>query len=130
MVDVGNLYDCLAGIYEGKADDSVLDKYDEIRRKMYNEFINPISSTNIVRLFGTNADDVLEKDDFLRACKRGETDVEFSRQFQTGIKVIMHDFTQYYRDRTNPRNPDLGECEKRPAPTASAVMAGALGASD
>jgi hypothetical protein len=52
---------------------------------MYNEIINPTSSSNIVRLFSLNADEALEKDDFLKACKRSATVIEFSRQLQTNL---------------------------------------------
>ncbi|KIX06145.1 uncharacterized protein Z518_04119 [Rhinocladiella mackenziei CBS 650.93] len=97
IVDVGNLYDCLAGIYESVADDSILDKYSEIRRQKYHEIINPISSDNIVRLFGQDPDTALEEDEFLKMCKRAETDEDFAREMQNEANALKHDFTQYYR---------------------------------
>ncbi|TKA50063.1 hypothetical protein B0A55_12600, partial [Friedmanniomyces simplex] len=51
LADVGGLYDCLFGIYAGKADESILDKYDEIRREKYRTIIDPISSGNLRRLW-------------------------------------------------------------------------------
>jgi 2-polyprenyl-6-methoxyphenol hydroxylase-like FAD-dependent oxidoreductase len=42
LVDVGGLAECLAGINSGRADDSILDKYDEIRRELYHSVINPV----------------------------------------------------------------------------------------
>ncbi len=96
IADIGSLYDCLVGIYQSKADDSILDKYDEVRRRIYNEIINPVSSSNIVRLFGQDPDTALDDDDFLKLCKKAEADPEFSRNFQDGIKALRHDFTQYY----------------------------------
>ena len=51
FADVGGLYDCLHGIYAGLADDSILDKYDEVQRERYNTVIDPISSGNIRRLW-------------------------------------------------------------------------------
>ena len=93
---MGGLYDCLAGVYHGKADESILDKYSEIRREKYNTVVNPISSQNIVRLFGQDPDKALENDEFLKLVKRTETDQDFSRQFQLRVNALMHDFTQYY----------------------------------
>ncbi|EXJ89629.1 hypothetical protein A1O3_02696 [Capronia epimyces CBS 606.96] len=96
IVDIGGLYDCLAGIYEGVADPSILDKYSDIRRQKYNDIVNPISSENIVRLFGQDPDTALEKDEFLKLCKRAEADRDFSRELQNGVNSLKHDFTQYY----------------------------------
>lgn len=97
IVDVGGLYDCLAGIYEGKADDSILDKYDEIRRQKYNEIVDPISSSNLRRLFDQDPNTALENDEFLRLCKKAEKDPVLSRQMQRGADALKHDFTQYYK---------------------------------
>lgn len=97
IVDIGGLYDCLAGIYEDKADTSILDKYSEIRRAKYNDVVNPISTENLLRLFDQDPDKALENDEFLKMCKRTETDVEFSKTMQGGINILKHDFTQYYR---------------------------------
>lgn len=82
IVDVGGLYDCLVGMYEGDADASILDKYSDIRRQKYLEIVDPISSENLLRLFNQDSDKALETDEFLKLCKRTETDPEFSREFQ------------------------------------------------
>lgn len=96
IVDIGGLYDCLIGIYEGKADESILDKYDEVRRRIYEEVINPVSSGNIVRLFGQDPDKALEDDDFLKLLVAAEKDEKALQVLQEGMAGIMHDFTQYY----------------------------------
>jgi 2-polyprenyl-6-methoxyphenol hydroxylase-like FAD-dependent oxidoreductase len=82
IVDVGNLYDCLIGLQEGKIDDSILDVYSEVRRAKYNEVVNPISSENLVRLFAADPDTVLDTDPFFQMCKKAEKDVEFSKELQ------------------------------------------------
>jgi hypothetical protein len=69
-------------MYEGKADASILDKYSDIRRQKYVEIVDPISSENLRRLFDQDPDKALENDEFLKLCKRTETDPEFSREFQ------------------------------------------------
>ena len=111
FADVGGLYDCLYGIYSGQADDSILDKYDEIRRQKYLDVIDPISSGNLRRLWDPSS---IADDDFIKMIKRAETDKDFASEMQQvgalpecatfgltnvlqGVKAVMHDFTQYYR---------------------------------
>lgn len=50
LVDVGNLFDCLNGIHQGLADDSILDRYNEVRREKYLNIIDPVSSQNLRHL--------------------------------------------------------------------------------
>lgn len=82
IVDVGGLYDCLVGIYEGKAGEEILSTYSDVRRAKYNDVVDPISSENLVRLFKADPETVLETDEFFKMCKRAETDVEFSKELQ------------------------------------------------
>jgi hypothetical protein len=82
IADVGSLYDSLLGIHTGQANDSILDKYDEIRRKIWHEIINPISSSNMRRLIDLNADTALDEDPFLQVLKRAETDKELQAQMR------------------------------------------------
>jgi hypothetical protein len=117
IADIGGLYDCLLGIHEGKASDAILDKYDEIRRKIWHEVINPISSSNMRRVFDQNPDTALEDDPFLKNLKLAEENEAVRREMQivsisnyTFSKVtqltsnvskaagmsLRHDMTQYY----------------------------------
>lgn len=95
IVDVGGLYDCLLGIYNDQADDSVLDKYDQVRREKYQQFINPISSDNIKRL-QQDPDGALERDEFLQLLVKCQSDSKLEKQLHSATDGIMHDFTQYY----------------------------------
>lgn len=120
FADVGGLYDCFYGIYTGQADDSILDKYDEIRREKYWSVIDPISSGNIQRLWDPSPE-AIENDELFNLLKKAEADKtgNMSREmalvsliaacqrrcwtwldmadFQTqGANNVMHDFTQYY----------------------------------
>ncbi|KAL1620810.1 hypothetical protein SLS56_009477 [Neofusicoccum ribis] len=97
IVDVGGLYDCLAGIHDGKADDSILDKYSDIRQEKWYKLSDPISSENIRRLW-KDPETVGDEDEFLLALKRTAVDPEFSDEFQKGIYALQHDFTQYYKE--------------------------------
>jgi hypothetical protein len=131
IVDVGGLYDCLAGIYEGVADDKILDLYSQVRRQKYNDVVNPISSANIVRLFGQDPDTALQNDEFLQLCKRTEEDDEFAREFQNGVNVLKHDFTQYYNKKdwngAAPHHDGAAAVAKEPG---VAVQVNAVGVSD
>lgn len=81
LVDAGNLFDCLNGIHQGLADDSILSRYDQVRREMYQKVINPISSENIRRLW-QDPTAALKEDKFLAMCREAETDPELSKQMQ------------------------------------------------
>jgi hypothetical protein len=83
IADIGSLYDSLLGIHTGHADDSILDKYDEIRRKIWHEIINPTSSSNMRRLIDLDADTALDEDAFLQLVKRTETDEALQAQMRT-----------------------------------------------
>lgn len=96
IVDVGGLADCLIGIHSGLADEGILDKYDEVRRQKYRDFINPISSANLERMW-QEPEGLLERDAFLQLCAKGNSDPEVATQNQLGLDIIKHDFTEHYR---------------------------------
>ena len=74
IADVGSLYDSLVGIHTGRADDSILDKYDEVRRKIWHDIINPVSTDNMQRLFQyADPDEAMEKDPFFKMIKQMQT---------------------------------------------------------
>lgn len=74
IADVGSLVDALVGIHKGLADPSILDKYDEVRRKIWHEVINPISTENLRRLFTQDPETAGEKDPFFKMVKQAEQD--------------------------------------------------------
>lgn len=81
LVDAGNLFDCLYGIATGQLDDSILDKYSEVRIQKYNDIINPISSSNIRRLWDPRPEAV-KADPFFQAVERSNKDEEFAEQMK------------------------------------------------
>lgn len=81
LVDAGNLFDCLYGIATGQADDSILDKYSEIRIQKYQEIINPISSSNIKRVWDASPE-AIQNDPFFQAVERAKTDQDFAQQMK------------------------------------------------
>jgi 3-(3-hydroxy-phenyl)propionate hydroxylase len=65
---MGGLYDsfalseALAAVVQGNAGDEILDRYSELRRKVYHEVTSPISSESLRLVFNSNDDDRLDKD--------------------------------------------------------------------
>lgn len=118
LVDAGNLFDCLYGLATGQLDDSILDKYSEIRIQKYNDIINPISSSNIRRVWDPSPE-AIKADPFFQAVERAEKDEKFAEEMKKvslslymklnveysaigltyfqGLSAVMHDFTQYYK---------------------------------
>ncbi|KAI8299183.1 Lipase 1 [Colletotrichum sp. SAR11_59] len=101
IVDIGGLYECLSGVFTGKADESILDVYDDVRRQKYREIIDPVSSDNFRRMFAVPGDKVLDTDEFLRLCKEAESDQEKAREMTKGAQALGYDFTQHYNTKTN-----------------------------
>lgn len=79
---MGSLYDALVGIHRGLADSSILDKYDEVRRKIWHEVINPISTENLRRLFTLDPETAGEKDPFFKMVKQAEQDEGLSQKMK------------------------------------------------
>jgi hypothetical protein len=50
ICDAGGLADCLIGVLRKGCDDSLLDKYAEIRRQKYQDITNPVSYGNTCAL--------------------------------------------------------------------------------
>lgn len=73
-----SLYDCLMAMQNGLADDSILDKYSEIRIKKWKEIIDPGSRANFRRIWAEDAKG--ERDEFFAMCKKMEHDEEMQKQ--------------------------------------------------
>ncbi len=98
FVDIGGLYDCLAGIWDGKADESILDLYSEKRIEKWKTIIDPISSENFRRVSDKDPDTRFERDEFMQLLKKGETDEVFLKELLLGPMDVRYDFTQHYHD--------------------------------
>ena len=78
IADVGSLYDALVALKNGQTDDSILDKYSEVRRKKWAEIIDPMSRANFRRVCLDEAES--ERNEFWNLCDRMEQDEELARQ--------------------------------------------------
>lgn len=73
-----SLYDCFMAMQNGQADDSILDKYSEVRIKKWKEIIDPGSRANFRRIWDEDA--IPERDEFFAMCKKMENDEEMLKQ--------------------------------------------------
>jgi hypothetical protein len=64
ICDAAGMADCLIGVLRKGADDSLLDKYAEIRRQKYQEVTHPISYGNTCGLRDTPPDKAREHEPF------------------------------------------------------------------
>lgn len=101
LVDVGNLYDCLIGIHLNLADDSILDKYDEVRREKYSNFIDPVSSANL-RMLINDPDKSTDIQDFVATLANASKDDELSQKMQlvSSQRINMSRIPMLYRTLT------------------------------
>ncbi|KAH8886972.1 FAD binding domain-containing protein [Thozetella sp. PMI_491] len=97
FVDVGGLADCLIGIWEGKADDSILDLYSEKRIEKWKTVIDVISQDNFRRVSDKDPDTLFERDEFLQIVKQAESDDTAMRDLILGSMDVRYDFTQHYK---------------------------------
>ncbi|EOD43087.1 putative fad binding domain-containing protein [Neofusicoccum parvum UCRNP2] len=98
IVDVGGLYDCLAGIHDGRADESILDVYSDVRRAKWTDIIDVVSSENIRRLFGQDPERAAETDEFIKLINVAEKDEKVRDEMRASLHAIQYDFKQHYRD--------------------------------
>ncbi|KAJ5654498.1 hypothetical protein N7490_001501 [Penicillium lividum] len=96
IADVGSLFDSLMGIHKGLADETILDRYSEIRKRIWAEIIDPMSRANFKRLYDQDPTKARENDEFFRLCVKGETDEGTAKDIILGLDILRHDMTQYY----------------------------------
>jgi 2-polyprenyl-6-methoxyphenol hydroxylase-like FAD-dependent oxidoreductase len=97
FADVGSLYDCFTGIHQDELDDSILDKYSEIRIKIWRDMIDPMSRENFHRLWDPEYKD--KRDEFFKMCEKASDDPVWGKSVAEAIHHVRHDFTQYFKSR-------------------------------
>jgi len=93
IADVGSLFDALVALKNGKADDSILDKYSDVRKKKWAEIIDPMSRANFRRVCLDEAESEREK--FWALCHQMEKDDELARQMAQGTNILRDDLREY-----------------------------------
>lgn len=97
FADVGSLYDCLIGIHMDELDEDILDKYSEIRIKIWREMIDPMSRSNFHRLWDEKA--IPEREAFFKMCEKAAEDPVWGKSVAEAVHAVRHDFTQYYKNK-------------------------------
>ncbi|KAJ2894626.1 FAD-dependent monooxygenase [Zalerion maritima] len=103
IVDTGNLADALAGVIRGVADESILDRYAEVRARAFDEVVDKVSSDNLARISQQDADEALSSDWLIKLLPVNEKNeyvgenVKVADGLHEKLWDIQHDFTQYYR---------------------------------
>lgn len=99
FIDVGGLADCLTGMWDGRADDSILDVYSDKRREKWKTIVDPISQENFRRVTDVDPDTLLQRDPVMQACKKAENNPALQREaFLAGL-AMRYDFTQHYKTK-------------------------------
>ncbi|KAL1899581.1 hypothetical protein Sste5346_002983 [Sporothrix stenoceras] len=96
FVDVGGLADCFIGIWDGRAEESILDLYSEKRIEKWKTIIDPISSENFRRVSDADPTTRLGRDEWMQLCKKAEGDVAYTKELLMGFMDVRYDFTQHY----------------------------------
>lgn len=86
MVDVGGLADCLIGIHRGVAGEDILDKYDAVRRGIFQGVVDGITATNLKRIM-QDSSQALETDPFLQACREAAQSPEKAAMLANVMRV-------------------------------------------
>jgi len=116
FADVGSLYDCFTGIHLDELDDSILDKYSEIRIKIWREMIDPMSRENFHRLWDPEHEE--KRKEFFKMCERASDDPVWGKSVAETIHQVRHDFTQYFKSKQKGSGKAMGELA-----TANGVLA-------
>lgn len=98
FVDIGGLADCLIGIYDGLADESILDLYSQKRIEKWKTMIDPISQANFRRIaYSEDPSAVVRTDEFIQLLEKAKSDAEVAKEIALGSMGLRYDFTQHYR---------------------------------
>ncbi|GME43156.1 FAD/NAD(P)-binding domain-containing protein [Neofusicoccum parvum] len=96
VLDVGGLADCFAGLFEGKADEDILDTYAEVRRDIFLKYVDARSVKNLNRVAKADPWTVAETDKFFGILKGLEKDKHATKEFLLKVSSIEYDFKQHY----------------------------------
>ncbi len=96
IADIAGLVQCFEAIHNGQADDSILSIWSDVQRQKWHDVINPISSSNIRRLFDQDPDKAVKEDEFLKMLKRAETDEQAAEELRNAPDPLSYDYSQHF----------------------------------
>ena len=97
VCDVGSLIDCLYGIDSGDASLEILAKYDEIRRHIFNQVVDVMSTTNFKRIM-QDADEFKEKDQSYKMMMAARTDATVAIAFRNVRYTLLAVYNHWYHN--------------------------------
>lgn len=82
LVDVGGLAECFEGLATGRAGEETLDIWAKVRKQIWKDVIDPVSSENFLRVSRTECEPkrVLEEDGFLGMVEKAGSDEGVRRE--------------------------------------------------
>ncbi|KAL2015141.1 hypothetical protein VTK56DRAFT_6207 [Thermocarpiscus australiensis] len=84
-------------IYTGQSDNQILNKYDEVRRKIRHDIVNHVSSEKMLMLFQYgDAGETIEKDPMVWRMQ-AEPSHEQDGPPKSGLPSLRYDMAQHYR---------------------------------
>jgi hypothetical protein len=95
ILDAGCLSDAFEGIYNENQPDSILTKYSDIRREIFQKYINPWSQDNVKRLYSMDLE-TAKDDPFMQAVKETQTSEEMRQQFIKRPQVLRVDIRVFF----------------------------------
>ncbi|EHL02927.1 putative 3-(3-hydroxy-phenyl)propionate/3-hydroxycinnamic acid hydroxylase [Glarea lozoyensis 74030] len=95
IADISSLFDCLLAIHERHADDSILDKWSEVRIRKWREIIDPMSRANFRRLWDNEV--LEERDRFFDMCRRITQGGEGRQAYRAATYILDEDMSKYFK---------------------------------
>jgi hypothetical protein len=95
ILDAGCLSDAFEGIYNENQPDSISSKYGDIRREIFQKYMNPWSQDNVKRLSPMNPD-TAKDDTFIQAVKETQSSEEMRQQFIMRPQVLRVDIRDHF----------------------------------
>lgn len=123
ICDAGGLADCLIGVLRKGCDDSLLDKYAEIRRQKYREITDPVSYGNTCALRDSDPETAATS---AEPFKTMNSSPEARRKMVESAYLLGHNFQQYWPKQhgtgngDDETNKDIDKVRASKAPSAGA----------
>ena len=92
ILDAAAVSDAIIGIFEGKASDTILDKYAEVRRKIFVDTVNPASQANKMRLHDSDPETIGERDPFLEMLRHATPEQKQRLRANEKLAIEMSEF--------------------------------------
>lgn len=88
IVDVGGLSYFFIGIHRSVTSEDILDKYDTVRRGIYHNIVDKITTANFKRIM-QDPQEALKSDPIFMACREAGNNVEMAGKVATLMRVSI-----------------------------------------